>query len=240
MMATLTPDDRRRYSRNILLPQIAEEGQLSLQQSCILIVGAGALGSVASMYLAGSGIGKLKIVDFDTVDLSNLQRQLSFGTADCGRSKCEVTAEKIQAINPSVEVEIVDGLLTKDSLASTMPGVNLVLEGSDNPTTKYLVTDKCAATDTPYVLGGISQWEGQVMSWGPGHKGQYRTFFPEAAEAGGFTPCALGGVLGPLPGIIGSIMAAEAVKIIAGAGKPLYDRLLTVNSLDMTFRTFRL
>lgn len=235
----MSPDDRRRYSRNLMLQEIGDEGQKRLLASTVTLVGAGALGSVCSMYLAGSGIGRLRLIDFDTVDLSNLQRQLSFITDDCGNKKVTACVNRLKEMNPQIEIEAIDAVLTQRNAAELLADSDLLIEGSDNPATKYLVTDAAVATKTPYVLGGISQWQGQVMSWSEGHAA-YRDLFPEGADADGFTPCSSGGVLGPLPGVIGSLMACEAIKILTGAGEPLYDRIFTFNALDMTSQTFNL
>lgn len=235
----LSPDDARRYSRNLMLDGIGEDGQRRLLEARVAIAGTGALGSIVAMYLAASGVGHIRIADFDTVDISNLQRQLSFTTADCGKLKSEATRSRLNAINPGVEVEIVSRLLTKDNIGDFTADADLIIEGTDNPATKYLVTDSAVAAGIPYILGGIAQWQGQVTSWHPGCR-TYRQIFPEQAAEGSFTPCALGGVLGPLPGIVGSVMATEAIKIITSAGRPLYDRLWTINALTLTTRTLNL
>lgn len=236
---SLTPDQRRRYSRNTLMPEIGPEGQLRLLDSKVLIIGAGALGSIAAMYLAASGVGHITVADFDTIDISNLQRQLSFTTAQCGMKKVEALRRRLEEINPEIEINPIDGLVTARDIDSLVSSHNLVLEGSDNPSTKYLVNDSCGRCGIPYVLGGVAQWQGQVMSWHPGCT-SYRDLFPEAAAEGGFTPCSLGGVLGPLPGIIGSTQAAEAIKILTGAGTPLYNRLLIHDLLNATTTTLEI
>lgn len=235
----LNPDQKRRYSRNILMPEIGREGQLRLLNSNVLIVGAGALGSIAAMYLAASGVGQITLVDFDTIDISNLQRQLSFTTAQCGQKKAEATRRRLESINPDIRIEIFDGMLTRKNAQELFQGKDLVIEGSDNPATKYLVTDLCADMSIPYVLGGVAQFRGQVMSWKPGCP-KYSDIFPEPAEDGAYTPCAIGGVLGPLPGIIGSYQAAEAIKMLTDAGTPLYGRLLIIDALTATTQTINL
>ena len=235
----LNAEQRRRYSRTTMLPEIGPEGQRRLLGATVTLVGAGALGSVCAMYLAASGVGRLRLIDFDTIDVSNLQRQLSFATADCGLRKAEVCAGRIRAINPEVEVETVGAMLTRGNASEVIEGSDLVMEGSDNPSTKYLVTDTAVALGVPYVLGGVAQWQGQVHSWAPGHR-SYRDIFPESACEGGYLPCSVGGVLGPLPGVVGSVMACEAIKIVAGAGAPLFDRLLTIDALTMSMATYAL
>lgn len=229
----LTEDQRRRYSRNTMLEGIGGDGQRLLLSSHAAVVGCGALGSIVSMYLAGSGVGKLTIIDFDTIDISNLQRQLSFTTSQCGRSKSAATADRLREINPDITIQSIDRLLTKANIGQLIGDADIIVEGSDNPATKYLVTDYAVSSGIPYVIGGVEQWRGQVMSWTKGHK-NYRDVFPESAAEGGYTPCALGGVHGPLPGIIGSAMASEAIKIICRCGTPLFDRIMLFDAGTMT------
>lgn len=225
-----------RYIRTIQLPEIGEAGQQRLLGSSVLVLGAGALGSVASMYLAASGIGHIRVVDFDNIDVTNLQRQLSYTEADLGRSKVMTLAERLRSINSEIEVEAVNQFVKPDDLAALMHGCDLVLECSDNPDTKYAVTTAAESLCIPYVLGGVAQWRGQVMDWAPGHA-RYADFFPIGADSNGYTPCSIGGVFGPAPGIVASIQAAEAIKLLVGAGHPLLDRLLLIDTLNMTFRT---
>lgn len=229
--ADLSKEQRLRYSRNLLLPEIGKEGQRRLLDSRVLIVGTGALGSIAAMYLAASGVGHITLADYDTVDISNLQRQLSFSTADCGSMKVDAARSRMASINPDVTVDVFARMITGENAHGLFSGHDLVIEGSDNPATKYLVTDTCAELQIPCVLGGVTQFQGQVMSWAPGHP-TYRDLFPEQAEAGGYTPCSLGGVLGPLPGVIASTQACEAVKILTGSGTPLYGKLFMVDMLN--------
>ena len=231
---SLTGDIRRRYSRNLLLPEIGKSGQLALMQSSVLVVGAGALGSIVAMYLAGSGVGRLGICDFDTIDISNLQRQLGFTVDDIGKSKVEVLYSRLSAINPEIIIESYEGLLRADKARELFKQFDVIVEGSDNPSTKYMVTDIANECEKPCVLGGVTGFEGQVMTLMPGQH-RYRDIFPDAAPEGGYTPCSLGGVLGPLPGIIGSIQASEVIKIITNSGKTLDRRMLLVNALDMSF-----
>lgn len=230
----LTPDEKRRYSRNIMLPEIGPDGQKKLLRSKVLVVGCGALGSVAALYLAGSGVGEIGLVDFDTVDLSNLQRQLPYRFSDVGRPKADVLAESVECLNPAIKVKATNGLLTKKNACKLIGDYDIVVEGSDNPDTKYLVAEECRKSSVPCVIGGISGVSGQVLTFVPGHA-SYCDVFPEAAPTGSFTPCALGGVLGPLPGIIGSIQAAEVIKLITGFGQPLIDAMLLVDASTMNF-----
>lgn len=224
-------EQRLRYSRNIMLPEIGKKGQARLLESRVLIVGTGALGSIVAMYLAASGVGHLTLADYDTIDISNLQRQLSFSTQDCGCKKVDAAARRIREINPEIEVMTFDKMLTSKNSEGLFTSHDLVIEGSDNPATKYLVSDLCARLDIPYVLGGVSQYKGQVTSWKKGYP-TYRELFPESAEEGGYTPCSLGGILGPLPGIIASWQACEAIKILTDTGTPLYSKLLLIDLLN--------
>lgn len=235
----LTPDQRRRYSRTIMLEGMGREAQQRLLDASVFIVGAGALGSVVAMYLASSGVGHITVADFDTIDISNLQRQLSYVTTDIGKPKVRVLAERIAAINPDVSVNIHEGMLTRKLINDALTGHDFVIEGSDNPATKYMVAEACENLGLPYCLGGVSQYLGQVMTHVPG-TASYADIFPEAADEGGYTPCSIGGVLGPLPGVIGSIQACEAVKYIAGTGQLLTDALLTVDALTMRFSRYDL
>lgn len=235
----LSKEEALRYSRNILLDGIGADGQMRLLGASVLIVGSGALGSVVAMYLAGSGIGRIGVADFDTVDISNLQRQLSFTMSDVGHPKAGALAGRIRMMNPDIEVVPHNGFIDRDNVAGLISGYDYIVEGSDNPDTKYMVTDICGSHRKPYVLGGVAQMRGQVMSCTPGST-TYREIFPEGAAPGGYMPCSIGGVLGPLPGIIGSVMAAEIIKMVVGTGQPLYDRLFTIDASSMSTAVFSL
>lgn len=235
-MGSLTSEQLRRYSRNIRLEGFGKEGQELLMKASVLIIGTGALGSVVSMYLAASGIGHIGIADFDTIDISNLQRQLSFTETDCGKFKVEATAAKLHDINSEIEVTIYNRFLRPVDFTEISKSYDVVVECTDNPASKYMVTDACASQGKPYCFGGVAQYEGQVLSWRPGVP-TYRDIFPEAASEGDYMPCSLGGVLGPLPGIVGSVQASEVIKIITGIGTPLYGRMLLIDALSMSFRT---
>ena len=224
----LSKEQRLRYSRNIMLEPMGQAGQLKLLQASVLIVGSGALGSIAAMYLAASGVGHLTLVDYDTIDISNLQRQLSFTTNQCGGLKVTNTAHRMLEINPEIKVDNIARMLTADNACDIIAGHDLVIEGSDNPDTKYLVSDTCCRLQIPCITGGVSQFQGQMISWNTGHT-CYRDLFPEKADTGGYTPCSLGGIIGPLPGIIASWQACEAIKIITGVGTPMYDKLLLID-----------
>lgn len=228
-----------RYIRNMQLEGWGKEAQAKLSQAHALIIGAGALGSVAGMYLAASGVGKITVCDFDNIDITNLQRQLSYTEDDLGKPKADTLASRMRSINSEITVEAVTAFVTEKNISllrDLIASADVVVEASDNPPTKYMVTDTAEMLDTPYCLGGIAQYRGQAMSWRPGSPG-YRSIFPDGADPGGYTPCSLGGVLGPLPGIIGSMQAAEAIKLITGIGQPLLARIFMIDSLTMTSHT---
>lgn len=230
----------QRYIRNMQLEGWGPEAQERVAKAHVLVIGAGALGSAAAMYLAASGVGRITIVDFDNIDITNLQRQLSYTEADLGKPKAETLAMRLRAINSEVEAVAINAMVSARNLAelrALMQQADVVVEGSDNPPTKYLVADMAESMLKPYALGGIAQYSGQALSWRPGAPG-YRSVFPDGADAGGYTPCSVGGVLGPLPGIIGSMQAIEALKLITGIGTPLLGRLFTIDALTMTSRTF--
>lgn len=231
----LSDEQKRRYSRNILLKEVGSEGQEKLLDTKIAVVGSGALGSIAALYLAGSGVGTIAIADFDTVDISNLQRQVAFSESDTGLKKVLATAERMTSINSEIKVIPVDALLSKKNIESFIADYDIVIEGSDNPATKYLVCETCEQMGKRYCLAGVSQFSAQVMSWQPGCQG-YKDVFPEAAGEGEFMPCAVGGVCGPFTGVVGSTQAVEALKMALGIGEPLYDRILIIDSLNMKFR----
>jgi molybdopterin/thiamine biosynthesis adenylyltransferase len=221
-----------------MLEGIGTEGQERLLASSVLIVGAGALGSVVAMYLAASGVGHIGIADFDTIDISNLQRQLSFTEADLGQPKAQVAAAKLRAVNSDVRVTVYEKLLRRSDLDELLSQYDLVMEGSDNPDTKYMVTDACVGHSKPYVIGGVAQYSGQLMSYRPGAR-SYSDVFPRGGEQSGFLPCSMGGVLGPLPGAVGSLMSAEAIKLLTGVGSPLVNRLLVIDALTMNISCIR-
>jgi adenylyltransferase/sulfurtransferase len=189
------------------------------------------------MYLAASGIGHIGIADFDTIDISNLQRQLSFTEADLGQSKAQVTAAKLAAVNSDVRVTVYEKLMRRADLETVIGEYDLVVEGSDNPDTKYMVTDVCREQQKQYVIGGVAQYNGQLMCYRPGAVG-YGDIFPQG-ESNGFLPCSMGGVLGPLPGVVGSLMSAEAIKMLVGVGEPLVNRLMVIDALTMNIRTIK-
>lgn len=235
----LTADQKRRYARNLHLDHIGNHGQELLLSASVLIVGCGALGSITAMYLAGSGVGHITLVDFDTVGLSNLQRQLSFTMKSLGKNKASATAARLAAINPDIEITTKETMLTRHNAHDIISGHDVVIEGSDNPATKHLIATACHEMKVPCVIGGIREWEGQIISCIPGEDG-YLEMFPESAEDSAIMPCSAAGVLGPLPGVIASMQAAEAIKIITGAGVPLSSRMLIYDALSGTMHTVHL
>lgn len=242
----MSPEQRIRYSRHTLLREVGDAGQIKLLEAKVLLIGAGGLGSPAAMYLAAAGVGTLGIVDFDTVDLSNLQRQLLHSTADVGRPKVESAADRIKAINPDVKVIPFREPLNSANALEIIRDFDIVLNGSDNFPTRYLVNDACQFLRKPLVDASIFMFEGQVTVYMPqalemGIEGGpcYRCLYPDPPPPGEVPSCAEAGVLGVLPGIVGSMQAVEAIKLILGTGEPLVGRLLMLDTLDMSFRTLK-
>ncbi|MFZ2274190.1 molybdopterin-synthase adenylyltransferase MoeB [Corynebacterium variabile] len=239
----LTRDDLVRYARHLTLDQIGPEGQRRLRGARVLITGAGGLGSPALLYLAAGGVGTIGIIDDDVVDVSNLQRQVVHGMEDVGRAKVESAADAVARINPTVTVEQLHTRLTADNAVDIIGGYDLVLDGADNFATRYVVSDACTLTDTPCVWGSILRFDGRVsVFWnGPEHDGiSYRDLHPDAPAPGEVPSCAAGGVIGALPGTVGSLMVTEAVKLITGTGTPLFGRLLIHDGMAMTFRELKI
>ena len=236
----LTQQELLRYSRHLILPNVELDGQRRLKAARVLIVGAGGLGSPVALYLAAAGVGTLGLVDFDDVDVTNLQRQVLHGTKDVGRPKLMSARERIQDINPYVHVEPHDTRLTSANALEIMREYDLVVDGTDNFATRYLTNDACVLLDKPNVYGSIFRFEGQASVFATSAGPCYRCLFPEPPPPGLVPSCAEGGVLGVLPGMIGTIQAAEALKLILGAGDTLVGRLLLVNALTMEFRTVKL
>ncbi|MEN9704505.1 MAG: hypothetical protein RLZZ393_384, partial [Pseudomonadota bacterium] len=235
---TYTADDARRYARHLALAEVGTAGQARLRAARVLLVGTGGLGSPAALYLAAAGIGTLGLVDFDTVDVSNLQRQVLFGTADIGRPKVEAAREKLVALNPGTRVVAHDLKVDAASAAALFAGYDLVLDGSDRLSTRYLVNDACVLGGKPLVSAAIHRFEGQAMTYVPGRGPCYRCLFPDAEKA--LVPsCAEAGVLGVLPGVMGSLQATEAIKLVLGIGEPLIGRFLVYDALTLRFQEFR-
>jgi sulfur-carrier protein adenylyltransferase/sulfurtransferase len=236
-----TEDEVLRYARHIILPNIGGEGQRKLVGSKVLVIGAGGLGSPAAMYLAAAGVGTLGILDFDRVDVTNLQRQLLHDTADVGRPKVESAKDRINELNPNVEVISHDVALTSENAFEILGDYEVMVDGTDNFPVRYLVNDATQMLGKPLVYGSIYQFEGQATVFLPGPNAPcYRCLFPEPPPPGTVPSCAEGGVFGVLPGIVGSIQAVEAIKLIVGIGEPLVGRLLLFDSLAMEFRTVKL
>ncbi|OGX44538.1 MAG: molybdenum cofactor biosynthesis protein MoeB [Omnitrophica WOR_2 bacterium RIFCSPLOWO2_02_FULL_63_16] len=236
-MTTLTRDQILRYSRHLIIPEIGVEGQEKLVQAKVLLVGAGGLGSPLGLYLAAAGVGRLGIVDFDTVDFTNLQRQIIHRTEDVGRLKVESAKERINQINPDVQVTTYNTRLTRENILDILKDYDLVIDGTDNFQTRYLVNDASVFQKKPNVYGSIFRFEGQATVFSPFKGPCYRCLFPEPPPPGMVPSCAEGGVLGVLPGIIGTIQATEGIKLITGQGEPLIGRLLLFNALKMQFRS---
>jgi molybdopterin/thiamine biosynthesis adenylyltransferase/rhodanese-related sulfurtransferase len=238
--AQLTKDEILRYSRHLIMPEVGMEGQLKLKRAKVLCVGTGGLGSPLALYLAAAGIGKLGIVDFDVVDYTNLQRQVIHGTNDVGRSKLESARETIHEINPHVEVETYETRLTSENALDIIRDYDLVADGTDNFPTRYLVNDACVLLDKPNVYGSIFRFEGQASVFYAKEGPCYRCLYPEPPPPGLVPSCAEGGVIGVLPGIIGSIQALQTIKLVLGKGQTLIGRLLLFDALNLKFRELKL
>ena len=236
----LSPAELRRYGRHLVIPEVGTEGQERLKGSRVLLVGAGGLGSPLALYLAAAGVGRLGMVDFDRVDESNLQRQVLYGESDIGRPKLEVAAERLREINPHCRVEPHAVRLDSSNALEIFADYEVVVDGSDNFPTRYLVNDACVLAGKPNVYGSIYRFEGQVAVFWGAEGPCYRCLFPEPPPPGQVPSCAEGGVLGILPGIIGSLQANEAVKLLLGVGETLVGRLLLFDALKMRFRELRL
>jgi len=237
----LNNDEIRRYSRHLMLPEVGLEGQKKIRSTSVLCIGAGGLGSPVALYLAAAGIGRLGIVDFDEVDLSNLQRQLLHGTADVGRAKTLSARESINRLNPHVGVAVHETRLTSQNAIGILQDYDIVVDGTDNFPTRYLTNDACVLLRKPNVYGSIFRFEGQASVFAPHLGGPcYRCLYPEPPPPGLVPSCAEGGVLGVLPGLIGLIQATEVLKLAVGMGTPLLNRLLLLQALDMSFRELKL
>ena len=236
-----TEEQVQRYSRHIILPNIGAKGQRKLLDGSALVIGAGGLGSPIAMYLVAAGIGKLGIVDFDRVDVTNLQRQILHTTPDVGRPKVESAVEHLKAINPTVEIVPHDTLLFSTNVMEIMQDYDVVIDGTDNFPVRYLVNDATQFLAKPLVYGSIYQWEGQATVFMPGKETPcYRCLFPSPPPPGTVPSCAEGGVFGVLPGVIGSIQATEAIKLLTGEGETLEGRLLLYDALHMSFEDVKI
>ncbi|WP_273843597.1 molybdopterin-synthase adenylyltransferase MoeB [Rubrobacter calidifluminis] len=236
----LTNEEIARYSRHLIMPEVALEGQKKLKQARVLTIGAGGLGAPLAMYLAAAGVGTIGIVDFDVVDESNLHRQIIHGTSDVGRPKLESARETIEDINPNVRVEAFEEQLTSENALDIFRDFDIIVDGTDNFPTRYLVNDACVLLGKPNVYGSIFRFEGQASVFYAEEGPCYRCLYPEPPPPGLVPSCAEGGVLGILPGAIGVIQATETVKLILGIGEPLIGRLLLYDALGMRFREMKL
>lgn len=237
---TLSADELQRYHRQLILPDIGEAGQQKLGAARVLLIGAGGLGSPVALYLAAAGVGHLAIVDEDVVDLSNLHRQVLHGTHDIGRPKVASAGDRLRELNPHVDVAEIHARLSSGNALDLMRGYDLVVDGSDNFPTRYLVNDACVLLGIPCVHASISRFDGQASVFATPAGPCYRCLFPEPPAAGTVPSCEEGGVFGALPGILGSIQATETIKLITGVGNTLAGRLLLVDALRMRFRTIEL
>jgi sulfur-carrier protein adenylyltransferase/sulfurtransferase len=235
----LTPQEVRRYSRHLIIPDVGMAGQKRMKNAKILVVGAGGLGSPALMYLAAAGIGTLGIVDFDVVDESNLQRQVIHGQSDVGRSKAESARDSVTEINPLVDVVLHTERLDSSNAMEIFADYDLVVDGTDNFATRYLVNDACVLLGKPYVWGSIYRFDGQASVFWSEYGPCYRCLYPEPPPPGMVPSCAEGGVLGVLCASIGSIQVNEAIKVIAGIGEPIVGRLMIYDALEMTYRSVK-
>jgi len=235
----LTPDQRNRYQRHLLLPEVGDKGQMKLLDAKVLLLGAGGLGSPAALYLAAAGVGTLGIIDMDVVDSSNLQRQILHNMDRIGDRKVDSAKKTLTAMNPDVNVVTYDTRLGADNILSIIDGYDVIVDGTDNFPTRYLVNDAALVKNIPVVHGSIFRFEGQVTVFSPYVGPCYRCMIPEPPPAELAPSCAEAGVLGVLPGIIGSIQALEAIKLILDLGEPLVGRLLTYDAMDESFRTFK-
>lgn len=239
--AELTPEQYKRYSRHLILPEIGVAGQKKLLQARVLLVGMGGLGSPLGVYLAAAGVGQIGIIDFDVVDYSNLQRQIIYGTSDVGKPKLEVAAQRLKDINTDVDVKTYNVRLSSENALDILKDYDLVIDGTDNFPTRYLVNDACVLLKKTNIYGSIFKFEGQTTVFAPQLGGPcYRCLYPEPPPPGFVPSCAEGGVVGILPGTIAMIQATEAVKLITGQGEPLIGRLILYNSLKMEFKELKL
>lgn len=238
---SMTPKELARYARHLNLAEVGVEGQEKLKAAKVLLIGTGGLGSPLGLYLAAAGVGTLGIVDFDKVDESNLQRQILHGTKDVGRPKTSSARERLQDINPHIMVNVHETALTSENALDILPNYDIVVDGTDNFATRYLVNDACVLLGKANVYGSVFRFEGQVSVFHPANGAPcYRCLYPEPPPAGLVPSCAEGGVLGVLPGVIGTLQATEAIKLVLGAGTSLAGRLLTFNALSMKFSELRI
>ena len=236
----LSREEIRRYSRHLVLPEVGVVGQEKLKAGSVLIVGLGGLGSPLAMYLAAAGVGRIGLVDFDRVEVTNLQRQVLYGENDLGRDKVEAAAERLREINPHVHLELHGVRLTRENALDILGGYDCIADGTDNFATRYLVNDACVLLNKPNIYGSILRFEGQCSIFGAPGGPCYRCLFPEPPPPGAIPSCAEGGVLGVLPGVIGSLQGMEVLKTLLGTGDTLVGRLLLFDGLEMSFRSLKI
>src|SRR5580698_9290319 len=238
--AELSKDEILRYSRHLIMPEVGMEGQLKLKNAKVLLIGTGGLGAPLGLYLAAAGVGRLGLVDFDVVDFTNLQRQVTFGTSDVGKFKSEAARERLSNLNPNIQIDAFETKLTSDNALELFKDFDVIVDGTDNFPTRYLVNDACILLGKPNVYGSFFRFEGQTTVFGMPEGPCYRCLYPEPPPPGLVPSCAEGGVLGVLPGIVGSIQAMETIKLILGSGDSLVGRLLLFDALGMKFRELKL
>src|SRR5947207_15155977 len=237
----LSTEELQRYSRHLIMPEVTADGQRRIKAACVLCIGAGGLGSPAALYLAAAGVGTIGIVDFDAVDLSNLQRQILHGTKDVGRGKLESARDRLRDINPEIDIELHQCRFSSENASEIVSKYDVVVDGSDNFATRYLSNDVCVFAQKPNVYGSVFRFERQTTIFAPYLGGPcYRCLFPEPPPPESVPNCAQAGVLGVLPGIIGTLQAVEAIKLIVGIGEPLLGRLLHFDALKVKFRELNL
>ena len=236
----LSKEEILRYSRHLIMPEVGMEGQLKLKQAKVLLVGAGGLGAPLGLYLAAAGVGRLGLVDFDVVDFTNLQRQVTFSTSDVGRPKLEAARKRLSGLNPEIQIDTYETRLTSQNALEILREYDIIVDGTDNFPTRYLVNDACILLGKPNVYGSIFRFEGQATIFGYPGGPCYRCLYPEPPPPGLVPSCAEGGVLGVLPGIVGAIQAMETIKLILGRGDALVGRLLLFDALAMRFRELKL
>ncbi|HEV3482831.1 MAG TPA: molybdopterin-synthase adenylyltransferase MoeB [Candidatus Acidoferrales bacterium] len=236
----LSKQEVLRYSRHLIMPEVGMEGQLKLKKAKVLCIGTGGLGAPLGLYLAAAGVGRIGLVDFDSVDFTNLQRQVLFGTSDVGRPKITAAADRLRNLNPEIQIDAYEAQLTSENALELFKDYDIIVDGTDNFPTRYLVNDACVILGKPNVYGSIFRFEGQITVFGYPDGPCYRCLYPEPPPPGLVPSCAEGGVLGVLPGIVGTIQAAETLKLIIGKGQPLVGRLLLFDALAMKFRELKL
>ncbi len=236
----LSKEEVLRYSRHLIMPEVGLEGQLKLKRARVLLIGTGGLGAPLGLYLAAAGVGHLGLVDFDVVDFSNLQRQVTFSTGDVGKHKTAAAKARLSGLNPTIQIETFETRLTSENALELFRDFDIIVDGTDNFPTRFLVNDACLLLGKPNVYGSIFRFEGQATVFGYPGGPCYRCLYPEPPPPGLVPSCAEGGVLGVLPGIVGSIQAMETIKLILGTGEPLVGRLLLFDALGMRFRELKL